>query len=455
MRTMNETRRIGDRLPAALLLAGAVLLGGCDLGVNNPEVIGDEDLDDMRVVPALVSGAISDVYLAALGTNSGGGLFTGGALLTDELVSSGNNTSYIALTEGRPNDDEYDGTSRWAWSARARWTTEDAIRRISALYEKEGIDPAKDTTIAKLRLWAGEINRMMGDNFCHAVIDGGPLQDHIEFHKRAEAHLTQAITIGEAAAADSLVLQAYAERARTRLMTGDWAGAVQDAGRIRTDYLVELELSPNARVRNSLVWQVYQSGDMTTWGTPFADWARNMSDTTSAGDPRVAYRTAVDSLGNLVKGPDDRRPYFQVEKYTLSEDNVALVRGTEMRLIEAEAALVGGQWPVAVDKINEVRRFRNTLEGGDHELDPVSAANADEAWDLLMRERALEFFLEGRRLPDLRRWKAAGRSVSTTVVRREAIGQPADADVRRAVTDVPNLCLPISRDERLSNPNIS
>ena len=48
-------------------------------------------------------------------------------------------------------------------------------------------------------MWAGFANRALGDNFCEAVIDGGPIQPIAEFYTRAEGHFTTAITRAQAA----------------------------------------------------------------------------------------------------------------------------------------------------------------------------------------------------------------------------------------------------------------
>lgn len=443
----------------ALLIAGAALMGACDLGVSNPAVIGDEDLNDPLVVNSVIDGAISDVYLAAMGTNSGGGIFTGVALLTDEMVTSADNAGYIGLSEGTPEDESSDAANRWAWASRARWTTEDALRRLSGVVE----NPSSDPRIGTISLWAGFANRLMGDNFCNAVVNGGPLEDHTVYLQRAEDRFTQALEIANAAGDDSLRLAAYAGRAQTRIMLGDWSGAVADAGQVPTEFDIPLLVSPTtARTRNAYAWLAHDGRQFTLWGTPFVEWGLNLSDTTSTGDPRVPYFTPRDTLDQYVTGSDDRRPFFQQRKYTLSEDDSYMVRGLEMRLIEAEAALRNNDVGTAIAKINEAREHYNQINDDfryNDDLDMVDPADVNstgDAWDLLMRERGLMFYLEGRRLADLRRWvETPGVTVPYEVVRDEAEGRPAEEDLRAPVTDAAQLCFPISRNERLSNPNIS
>ncbi|MGI9182193.1 MAG: RagB/SusD family nutrient uptake outer membrane protein [Longimicrobiaceae bacterium] len=100
-------------------------------------------------------------------------------------------------------------------------------------------------------------------------------------------------------------------------------------------------------------------------------------------------------------------------------------------------------------RINEVRAF--------HSLPSVSAGTVDEAWVLLMKERGIELWLEGRRLPDLRRWAAEpaiAARVPFQVVRGVATGQTAAADPRRNVVEATPLCLRVSTNEIFSNPNL-
>jgi hypothetical protein len=69
-------------------------------------------------------------------------------------------------------------------------------------------------------------------------------------------------------------------------------------------------------------------------------------------------------------------------------------------------------------------------------LAPWTATTDLEAWTALKKERGIETWLEGRRLGDLRRWKALSRPGD--------VDQPAGFDV----------CYPISRGEKETNPNL-
>lgn len=87
--------------------------------------------------------------------------------------------------------------------------------------------------------------------------------------------------------------------------------------------------------------------------------------------------------------------------------DVAAVRGTQMRLIEAEAALFDNDLPLFTEKINEIRAF--------HDAPPIAQPasvgqleypNAmDDAWSILDAEALLETYGELRRLAFLHNWE--------------------------------------------------
>jgi hypothetical protein len=97
-------------------------------------------------------------------------------------------------------------------------------------------------------------------------------------------------------------------------------------------------------------------------------------------------------------------------KYPDYGADIPLVKGTEMRLIEAENALRNNDLTTAMAKINEVRAF--------HGLDPLTATGVGNGitfewdsmtgWDILDREYMLTTWLEGRHLGRFHRWDAGG-----------------------------------------------
>jgi hypothetical protein len=86
------------------------------------------------------------------------------------------------------------------------------------------------------------------------------------------------------------------------------------------------------------------------------------------------------------------------QKFTSAAVTVVLAKGAEARMIEAEALLQPANAPEG-DWLAPINSARATIG-----LDPLTdPGSADARVDLLFRERAFWFFLEGHRLGDLRR----------------------------------------------------
>jgi len=434
-----------------LVLGLAILAAACDLRVTNPSKIKAEDLlEDPSLLHAIVVGAVSDVGYAAL-VPSFGGVVAAGGLLSDELVATSTRQGLRAINDGRPRDDYSETREWWAAAARARWTAETAYETAKRLSPT----PDSDPEVATAALYAGLANRLSGDNFCHAVINGGPLEPTSVNFERAVGYFTAAIEVATAAGLDSIVTAAYGGRAQAHMMLGNWSAAVADARHVPTNFVFRILNTSQSRNLN-YIWS-YTRGSVkhyTVWGTPFADWGVDYTGARPGGDPRVIVEPRPDELG-----PDNRRPLILQRKYTGTATSVALIKGSEMRLIAAEAELVAGNWSAAIDSINALRTALNAAppsSWGSRRLTTVSAANAQEAWEVLMQERGMELWLEGRRLADYRRWAnvPGQNAVPFRRVREPANSPDPEDDPRVSVYQVDELCLPVSLTEKLANPNI-
>ncbi len=423
----------------------AFLIYSCDLGVENPEDIEDEELNTVEGIEAVVNGTIGD-FSAATTTPGGGGIYNSGAVLSDEIVHCGTWIPIRMLSDGISINTEPENQSRWAESSRARWTAENAIERIQEVDEVEN-DGEEMITVT---LYAGLANRMMGDNFCDAVIDGGEREHHTVYHERAVDFFTDAIELASAAGEDELMYAAYGGRAQSHMMLRNWDEAAADANELGTGFSYEQVHSDNDSREYNGVWEWTTDGNQgdqyTVWGTPFADWGTEINDQADdvEGDPRVQYEKTFtdDDQEEFNTGGDDSRPLFYAHKYDSRASDIPVVKGTEMRLIEAEVHLRNGNIEEAINSINEVRDL--------HDLDTFNAddyQDEQEAWELLMKEKGIELWLEGRRVADLRRWMEDEHDVPFEVVRE-------DDEEWSNVLDVEEMCLEVSSTEEDSNPNL-
>lgn len=405
--------------------AAMLLFAGCDTDVENPGPVQDSFLDDTLAQPALVNGmgrALSE------GLNW---LAYTSAAVTREIHPAGSTGSFgitnrWQVGELSANDDDLD--THWEQAQQARWLAESGIGRI----EPHPLDPE---LLAQAYLYAGYANRLLGETMCEAVIDGGAPQPSTVFFERAVDWFTQAANTGTG----DLRTAAFAGRASVHADLGDWNAAAADASEVPTGFAYQVDYFDvgDDDQRNRIEWashaQPYRAH--TQWST----WHGEYFDATD--DPRVAYRF-TEEVGDAAIDCCGQVPWWPQAKYDSPDSPITLSSGAEMRLIEAEQALVDGDVATAVDLINGLR----TAAG----VPLVTATTEAEAWTALMRERGIVLWLEGRRMFDRRRWAEADRP--GTLDPLEVPGADASQGSHLARQD---LCFPIPPTEQQTNPNVS
>lgn len=392
-------------------LGAALLLAGCDglLDVTNPGPINDADLNTTVAMPALVVGMSGDLS-AALSTT-----VIWGSVWSDDHFHSGTLGAPTIFARGIIAPIDIDPW--WDDAQRARWVAENGIERMKEVLGT-GFETYAQTPRAYLH--AAFANRILGENVCNAVFDGGAAQDYTEHFKRAEQHFNEALRIATALNNTTLKNAALAGRAQVRAALGNWSGAVADATLVPIGFRYDAVYSLNtAREGNGMQAVTLVRGEYTVWNTPWA----NVTD-----DPRIPWVKVLTSKGAQAVAANGTTPWYKQQKYVDDGVEIALAKGTEMLLIRAEAALIGNDVPAAMGFINQVRTY--------HSLAPLTATTAAEAWPILQLERGKTLWLEGRRFWDLRRWNAATGPAKNTFL------------------DGKDKCVPISERERLTNPNI-
>ncbi len=408
------------RRPVAALGLSLALLTGCDFSVTNPGPMHDEALDDAAAHPALVRG-MGQALSSALWR-----VAYVGAEVSREYVQAGRIfTTKLPTTPGQLTRDDVSSTY-WNQAVRARWVAEDGIERL----RRTRVDAGESELLAQALVYAGFANRLLGENFCEAVIDGGEPEPVTRYFERAEAHFTEAEVVAEAAGAAELALVARAGRASVRAWLGDWAGVVADAAGISTELEFDATFTTTELDQYNIIYWSNANQPFRTHSVAGTFYESYYAET---GDPRVAWGADP----GVPTGEIASVPWLFQLKYRSREDGIALVTGRELRLLAAEAALREGDAPGGVAILNELRAgLTSDLDGAPLEAWP-EPASLEEAWGFLKRERGIELWLEGRRLGDLRRW--------------------ADEGVPGAAEDVSDrvrLCFPIAQSEIDTNPNI-
>lgn len=448
---MKNSKAAATRLRALLAtFIAAFALVGCEDGlfeVKNPGRILDEDLNTTPGVNSLVTGMSSD-FSASYDNLS----FTT-AILSDEIVGSGSYFSTGRYRRGLFDSDDANGF--WGGVQRARWVAEAGLIRMRGIedYQFDG-----NPNTARAWLFAGMANRWFGENFCGVVfstpytqdapgpggeVDTGEYVDRGQAFQRAVAALQEAVRHGGSAGRQDIVHAAEGALAQVNVGLDNWSAVATHAAKVPTDFVYSANYSSNSGRETSQIWN-------ETHGRHEVSAFMTVAGIYGAGDPRTPWTDCSDSASGCPSGngADGQTVHYRQEKYPTREDDIPLVKGTDMRLLEAEKALRDGDLAGAMAKINEVRAY--------HELDPVesdgtigsltggeggsASLTSMSGWDILDRERHLTMWLEGRRLWDLHRWNhphldGGGVLYQATVARRAS-------------------CMPVSDDECQVNEKV-
>ncbi len=404
------------RAALGILAAG---LSACGmLEVSNPGPQSDESLNASTALAGLVTGMSFDLSRALDATSQNT------AIMADELFHGGSYADQGLFNRGVIRPDLVNG--EWGAMHRARWVAEAGLERMKTVLEA-GFNT--NNLSARAYIYAGLANRMLGELTCSAVYDGGPAEDFKTHFARAETQFTAAIGIATAltgAIRDSLLRVSYGGRAAVRAWQGKWTEAVADAQNVPTNYVFNAVFSTNtAAENNDLVFETNNRLEYTVFQTQWAAVFR---------DPRVPWDTVKTSSGAIQNGQNGRTPMFRQRKHNGLGADIAMVKGTEMLMLRAEAALRANDMAGAMTLINQQRAFYNTT------ATPLPAiagiTTAAEAWPILQKERGAVLWLENRRFWDLRRWSAEAAPIKNTFL------------------DSRDKCIPISENEINSNPNL-
>lgn len=424
-----RVKRYGCRL--AWSLAGAAMLAACSFEVINPGPVQDEFLDDREAFEAIVNG-VGRAYTDALNDVA----YTGGSVAR-EIHPGGSSGNFGIAVRIQPGKLPYDQTGgQWNSAQQARWQADHAIARFNAVMNDA--DFSASELVAQAYLWQGYAYRLLGENMCEVVIDGGPAEPIGVARERAEAAFTNAMAVAASAGNSETEMAARAGRAAVRVFLGDWVGAVSDAALVPDDFVYRIpyfDMGDQTQY-NAIHWSTAERPYKahTVWNTVYKEYYENTAD------PRTPWMW-TDKVGDGAIECCGLVPWWPQQKHDRNDSPINASSGREMRLIEAEASLRDGDWTTAMAIINQLR--------ADVAVSPPLAAwvatNETEAWTHLKRERGIELWLEGRRLGDLRRWQEGNTPGDLHELEEGAAANlVADRD----------LCFPIALGEMETNPNI-
>ena len=389
--------RTGRRGSAGLIGVAVALLtlAACELETTQPDVTVPGAIEDTTALPTIAAGAIGE-FAGAFGGfgNTTPGVVLLGGTLGDEWINSDYFETHSQLENRDVLNTNYAVERVYRDLHRARVANESAAQRYA---EAGVVDPAR----AEALNLAGFTYVLIAEHFCSGVpfstfdpagnITYGP-------QLSTQQMLDTAITWFDAAAASALetgedatdqVTVAAIGKGRSLLDQGRYAEAAVAVSGIPTDFRYDVEYSATTERERLGLYEF----SATQGRFSLADQeGGNGIDFRSAEDPRLPWSDEG------ISPTDGVTPLFLEQKYGAPDASIPLANGIEARLIEAEAALQGGDAGTFVAKLNEARAAFGL------DLPNVSdPGSQDERVNLLFRERAFNLALTGHRLGDMRR----------------------------------------------------
>ena len=434
---MTNKTGIAGRSLRALLVAGLAILlfSTCDVSVFNPGAITDEALNDPTLMGVVAAGVANEFN--QIPDNFALDVMR----LTDQAAGNGSYNGTGRLRRGTLEWDETNG--RWAQIHETIWTGLSAWYRMSSLEE---YDQTRSRDAARIWLLIGMAHRMFGENFCQvvysvgsdfAVPEKGQVLPRTAAFDSAIVSLNKAISIGQTAGGvDDIIMAAKAGIAQAYVGLNDFASATQWSTQVPTDFVYNALYNMNSN--SNFVW--YETNGRNEVGL-FNTYSYNLAN---GPDPRVPYEvcgtfdTPSDPFNSNVtrtglcsseNGADGVTAHVRQSKYPTEGSDIPIAKGTEMRLIEAEAAMLANNLTDFTARVNDVRshhglaaitapatvgelEYNNSptspFERVLHNAYDASTGNVGDpgvdAWSILDGERHLTMFGEARRLWDLHRW---------------------------------------------------
>jgi len=425
IRTASAARTALRRVGAATVIA--LGLTGCDglLRVSNPGSLQEEQLTDPALEQFVINGAIGAFQFAYVNYAFWSGV------LADEAFTDHSNVSFREFSLhsfndlNTPNDDVYGSLQV------ARQSADAAADRVKKML---GAGAASSLNVARALVYGGYAYVLLGEGFCEAPVNLSAALPSSELLTRAIARFDEGIAVATAgrirneAAAEDLIYMARVGAARASLKKGDLAKARAYAAPVPDTYEHWAYYSANSTRENNLVQMAVRAS------IPYLAMHPAFQN---LGDARVPQPTASRTSQNahLIFPPLKPSMYSGWTAAAAPQTievttHIKFATGLEARYIGVEA---DGPTATMLTFVNARRAVVGkppvTLSG--------SALLAE-----FRTQRALDFYLTGQRLGELRRYAAAGTDLFPT-------GKfPVSADPYGAMH-----CFIVPLSEKSANPN--
>lgn len=374
------------RSALALSAFGLMGLGACSdlLEVEDPGRVTEPTLADSTAINELAAsppGLFNGLY---------GGYAYASAVLTDEAVS-GHNFEQWQDVDARVINDSNAGYGGYVGLHTLRFTSANFAGRMA---EMLGARAESDTRVAMAWAMNGYALILLGEAYCVSPLgpdEAASTPDQI--FTAAIAPLERALAIATAAGSTSLQNLARVGLARAYLNMGNQAKAVEFAAQVPAGFTA---LARSSDVQASF-YNPFRSATLGTNHNLGVD-----PKFQNLNDPRIRHLPlrAAHNVNYQIASPLPPPSFTSYSATATTEfqnaDDIRYASGLEARYIIAEAQ---GPNATTVAFINERRAIGNLAP-----LDPATVTVAQFRLAIL-DQRARDFYLDGHRLGDLRRFK--------------------------------------------------
>jgi hypothetical protein len=389
---MNWISKALRKTARAALAVSLVSAAACSdfLEVQDPGRFTDESLDNPLALPAVANGVESDLWAAF----DDFAMF--GALFSDEMMHTGTWQQWDDMDKAKIAAGIGVDNGVFSSLVQRRKAAQEAQIRFERVL---GAGATSSDLMARVIAAEAFSDLLLGMQYCEAPKEAnGEIINDIALIQQSIPNFTRALTVATAANSAQYVKVATAARARAKLLTNDLAGALADAQAITDNAWVyqakfseTINVAPNNVIANFAYYTRLKAGALDQ-----VHWAEV---DTVAGFMRDPWTGALDRRLPITRrglSANGITPSFNQEKFKLLGDEITMLSGWEMRLIEAEVYMRQNNLVLALQRINQVRANAN--------LAPVAATTQAEVQNYLLRERFAQLFLEGHRASDLARF---------------------------------------------------
>lgn len=432
----------------------ALFMAACNkdkiLTVTDPDVINPSDLASAEAAEALRVGALSRLNDITGGSQGSGSLNEGIFIFSGALADEWRSTDTFVQRD--EIDSRAQTITNTALTLEARGLYRTRVAAELAIPVLRSFKPAAVSDVGQMWWIHGWAEATIAENFCNGMpmsfldasntIQYGDPETNVQIYNRALKSLDSATanTTAGVARGDTVKWLAAIVKGRVLLDLGNYAlaGSTVTAAGVPDNFKFMMYYSQTTPGPDNQIWALNNSAGR--WMVANNEGPLGLNPA-SISDPRVPV--CIGGTGTTAAPGNGCKNFDATQTRTTSFDNnfgpgsflvqevwpnrdadIAIVEGTEARLIEAEAALRSGDVVTWLAKLNFLRANYNTFKqpadpcpasgtnvagcpqfaAGGNLLPPLTDPGTQSAReDLLFRERAFWLWGTAHRLPDLRR----------------------------------------------------